>query len=577
MSGCPTTFKTILKVIIPGALALLLTLGLSPQSALGQDSGLFPRLGSSGEVGDLAYGTVRLDGRNLFEVAVKTTGSDSDQPSSKLLGVRVDLIENRLRQILTQLVAQNQILESQQIVVNKLNTSFVVQAITADTSKPLSIVTVTNGDAEIYGLPASDVADFYATRIRKALTRGYQERQLNYVVRQLGWAAMIGLAAALVTSVLVFVDKRHHLRQQHLRDQCNQISESIAAIDPQVSAEDSAQRETLRQEQHLLNRQISGLRTRTRIRHIITVVIWLIAISFGLRLFPQTRTLGVLLIRQPIWIVLLWFGIVLAVRITHGFSDRLLEFWASQHNNGLPHGQNRRQQRLPTLSKTLKGIETALLYILGLVITCRILTYFSDFELVASVGVLGVAASIGFQSLIKDALCGAMVLWQDAFTVGDVVAIGAVSGYVEMLNLMVTQLRSSGGELITISNGEISTVKNMTKEWSRMELTLEIAYDADIDKALHLMSQILATMSQEAEWRDSILEAPDILAIEALAASGITLKIRAKTAPMQQWKISREYRRRLKQQLDQAGIAMGRPQQTIVIEPNSVAPPVPKQ
>jgi small-conductance mechanosensitive channel len=83
------------------------------------------------------------------------------------------------------------------------------------------------------------------------------------------------------------------------------------------------------------------------------------------------------------------------------------------------------------------------------------------------------------------------------------------------------------------------------------------------------MGKTFETMAQEAEWCDLILEAPDILAVEGLAASGVTLKIRAKTAPMQQWNVSREYRRRLKQQFEQAGIAMGRPQQTITIEPGS--------
>jgi small-conductance mechanosensitive channel len=163
-----------------------------------------------------------------------------------------------------------------------------------------------------------------------------------------------------------------------------------------------------------------------------------------------------------------------------------------------------------------------------------------------------------------------MVLWQDAYTVGDVIATGEVSGYVETLNLLATQLRSSAGELITISNGEITTVKNMTKDWSRMDLTVDIAYESDVDKALCIMGQTLATMAQVPEWQDKILEAPDILAIENLAASGVTLKIRAKTAPMQQWNVSREFRHRLKQEFDQARIEMGRPQQTIVLQPTAV-------
>jgi small conductance mechanosensitive channel len=263
--------------------------------------------------------------------------------------------------------------------------------------------------------------------------------------------------------------------------------------------------------------------------------------------------------------MLLWFGIILAIQVSHLATDRLLYLWANQPHIVASPDQGRRQKRLPPLSKTLKQLESGLFIVVGVLMTFRIIMVFSDFELVASAGVLGLAASIGLQSAIKDAVRGAMVLWQDAFTVGDVIAIGDVSGYVETLNLLMTQLRSSAGELITLNNGEITTVKNMTKDWSRMDLTVDVADDAEIDKALHLMGQTFEAMAQEPEWQNLILEAPDILAIENLAASGITLKIRAKTAPMQQWNVSREYRRRLKHRFDEVGIPLGRPQQTIAI------------
>jgi small-conductance mechanosensitive channel len=165
--------------------------------------------------------------------------------------------------------------------------------------------------------------------------------------------------------------------------------------------------------------------------------------------------------------------------VSHQATDRLLNLWANERfiMGSTAYGLERRKKRLPTLSRTLKDIETGVWLVIGLILAFRILTWFSDFRLVASAGVLGVAASIGLQSALKDAVRGAMVLWQDAYTVGDVIATGEVSGYVETLNLLATQLRSSAGELITISNGEVTTVKNMTKDWSRMDLTVDVAYD----------------------------------------------------------------------------------------------------
>jgi small-conductance mechanosensitive channel len=565
-------FKQALRIGVIALLMLGLTLCQASQALSDPGSPIsifFPRLNNSGEIGNLVYDSVRLDGRNLFEVAAtRTSTGDQDAKGTGALDVRIDRVENRLRQVRNQTVAKGQALEDDQIVVNELNAQMVVQAMLDKTSTPLSIVTVTSSDVEIYGLPTPTLADYYASQIRAGLIRAYQERQPEYIRTQIWRTAILVMIAALLSGLLLFLNRRNRRRQQHLRSQINSVKEAIAALDPHASAEESAQRDDLRQEHYQLNRQLSNWSIRLRIIQMATIVIWLIAVSFSMRLFPQTRILGVLLIRQPVWLMVLWFAIILALQVSHQATDRLLKLWANEGfiMGSTAYGLERRKKRLPTLSRTLKDIENGVWLVIGLILAFRILTWFSDFRLVASAGVLGLAASIGLQSALKDAVRGAMVLWQDAYTVGDVIATGDVSGYVETLNLLATQLRSSAGELITISNGEITTVKNMTKDWSRMDLTIEVAYETDVDKALHIMGQTLATMALEAEWQDKILEAPDVLAIENLAASGATLKIRTKTAPMQQWNVSREFRHRLKQQFEAAGIALGRPQQAIMVQ-----------
>jgi small-conductance mechanosensitive channel len=510
-------FKRALRIGMIALLMLGLALCQASQALSLQDDIFFPRLNNSGAIGDLVYDTVRLDGRNLFEVAAtRTATGEQDIRGTGDLTVRIERIENRLQQIRNQTVAEGQALEDRQIVVNELNAQMVVQAVLDKTSAPLSIVTVTSSDSEIYGLPTPDLADYYASQIRAGLNQGFQERQPAYIRTQVGRIAFLGTIAALLNGLLLFLNRRNRRRQQHLRGQINGVKEAIAALDPQSSAEESAKRDDLRQEHYQLNRQLSGWSIRLRIIQMATVVIWLIVVSLSMRLFPQTRTLGVLLIRQPVWLMLLWFAIILAVQVSHQVTDRLLNLWANERfiMGSTAYGLERRKKRLPTLSRTLKDIENGVWLVIGLILAFRILTWFSDFRLVASAGVLGVAASIGLQSALKDAVRGAMVLWQDAYTVGDVIATGEVSGYVENLNLLATQLRSSAGELITISNGEITTVKNMTKDWSRMDLMVDIAYKSDVDKALNIMGQTLATMAQAPEWQDKILEAPDILAIE---------------------------------------------------------------
>jgi len=506
-----------------------------------QDLNIFSGIGGYGQVGDLIYDSVMLDGRQLFDVAAKASQGESNQLGTAPLEIRITRIENRLAQLIEGKFSP----DDDQIIVNQLNNQMVVQALDTEGTVPVSIVTVTSYDTEIYGLAAPDLAEFYAEQIRQGLTLAMLERQPEARLRRAAVALGIGLLALLVSGLLLFWRRRMTGAQQQLQDQSRKISEALEQIDP-VAATDQHQAEQtqdLRAQQFKLQKQLSRSHTHQRSLLVAQAVLWLIAISLVLRLFPLTRTLGVRILQQPVWIMTTWFIVSLAIQVSHFVTDRSLTWWVRREGTLSSQQLLRKQKRLPTLSNVLKGLE-----------------------LFASAGVLGLAASIAFQSAIKDAVTGSILLWRDAYAVGDVIAIDAVSGYVEHMDLLLTQLRASGGELITLRNGNIDTVRNMTKDWSRIDLTIDVAYDADADKALHIMGQVFEAMATDPAWQDRILEAPDILAIEDLSYHGATLKIRAKTAPMQQWNVSREYRRRLKLRLAEAEISIGVPQQAITMQ-----------
>jgi small conductance mechanosensitive channel len=91
------------------------------------------------------------------------------------------------------------------------------------------------------------------------------------------------------------------------------------------------------------------------------------------------------------------------------------------------------------------------------------------------------AISFGSQSLVKDLVNGFLILAEDQFAIGDVIDVGSAAGLVENLNLRVTQLRSSDGELVTIPNSAITQVKNLTRSWSRVAFSIDVAYQTDPD------------------------------------------------------------------------------------------------
>lgn len=519
---------------------------------------------NSGQIGDLVFASVRLDGVILFDVAAARTFADeNEQAGASPLDVRIQRIENRLYTFLKERLNSSRDLESLTVTANEVNSELVVQATTETTMNPVSLVTVTDNDTEIYGLTAPEVGAYFAERIDKGLRRAYQERQGVYVRWAMMWIAILTIATILLTLLLYHLCQRNWRHQRQLQQQLRALAAEIVPPDDTVTAKERVDQEMSQLSQRNLQQQLNRLRIHFQGMVLIQALIWLFVLSLSLRMFPQTRLMGLLLLNRPIQIGLTWFVILLIRQANWFFTDRLLQFLLQNGEEKSSAKQERLRKRLPTLIDTIRGVVKALLLLVGIVFTVIFLFGPSRFGVFASAGVVGLAASIMFQSSLQDAIAGAMLLWHDAYAVGDIVGVGNSTGQVEKMSLLMTQIRSSDGELISLRNGNIDAVKNHTKEWARIDLTIDVALATDSDKALHLMGQVLGEMRQEPQWRSAILEEPDILAIDRLAHSGITLKIRAKTAPIQQWSVSREFLRRIKQRFNEADIEIGAPQQTV--------------
>jgi moderate conductance mechanosensitive channel len=148
--------------------------------------------------------------------------------------------------------------------------------------------------------------------------------------------------------------------------------------------------------------------------------------------------------------------------------------------------------------------------------------------------------------------------------------VGSVSGFVEHMNLRITQLRDTEGRLITVPNSMINIVQNLSKDWSRVDLFIDVAYSANPEEALAVVEQVATELYRDRTWSKEILEPPDVLGIENLTHTGMTIRTWIKTVPLSQWTVSREFRRRLKLRLDEAEIGIGIPQQMVTAHNGAV-------
>jgi small-conductance mechanosensitive channel len=184
--------------------------------------------------------------------------------------------------------------------------------------------------------------------------------------------------------------------------------------------------------------------------------------------------------------------------------------------------------------------------------------------LIAGAGVLGVAVGFGAQGIVRDFLSGVIMLVEDQYGVGDVIDTGMASGVVEEVSLRTTRLRDLNGVVWHIPNGAITRVGNMTQEWSRMLVDVDVAYETDVDRALELLSDIVARFEQRDDVSERLVGEPmEVVGVQALGESSISIRITAKTLPGQHWALGRLFRQVVKRELEAAGIEIPYPQRTV--------------
>ncbi|MDB5044055.1 MAG: mechanosensitive ion channel protein MscS [Deinococcus sp.] len=225
---------------------------------------------------------------------------------------------------------------------------------------------------------------------------------------------------------------------------------------------------------------------------------------------------------------------------------------------------NRRSVRVQTLKGVVESSLKAVVVVIGLIAGLETLGVNAT-GLLAGVSVLGLAVGFGAQSLIKDVFTGFFILLEDQYGIGDVITVntGLLSGNVERLNLRVTALRALDGTVHIIPNGQIQTVSVSSKDWSRVVATVNVTYAANVNEALRVLEAVSNEIYADPEWHPFFLEPPEMQGVTQLAPDSVTLRALYKVQPKSQYAIGREYNRRIKIAMDQAGIEIPFPQRSL--------------
>ncbi len=212
-----------------------------------------------------------------------------------------------------------------------------------------------------------------------------------------------------------------------------------------------------------------------------------------------------------------------------------------------------RRARLKTLLRAT--VTTARALILTIAAFVVLATLGIDLgPVLAAAGIVGLALSLGAQTLIKDYLGGLIILLEDQYRVGDVITIGNVSGTVERITLRSTHVRDLSGRLHILSNGDIRAVGNETRDYAFALVEINLPLDTDVDRAVAALEGAMARAVEDPEIKGEILAAPEIVGWDRFTEWAVTVRLRAKVEPGEQWRVSRVVRRHAMEALREAGV-----------------------
>jgi small-conductance mechanosensitive channel len=196
----------------------------------------------------------------------------------------------------------------------------------------------------------------------------------------------------------------------------------------------------------------------------------------------------------------------------------------------------------------------------------------------ALAGLASLAVGFGAQNLVRDIISGFYIILEDQYVVGDTIQVGETIGRVEHLTLRRTVVRDPRGALVTLSNGDIRTVGNLSRDWSQAFVDVSVSPQIAQEKALQALEVAIAEFRGDPAWSQVLVDGPRILGLQSYDQSASTIRLQVRTAPSRQDDVARELRRRIQLEFQRQGIPLWSVQRLELVNPASApefAPPAP--
>jgi len=224
---------------------------------------------------------------------------------------------------------------------------------------------------------------------------------------------------------------------------------------------------------------------------------------------------------------------------------------------GIPKVRLESQDQLATRSKTMayvvRKVIAVIIWIVAIVMILGAIEM-NIAPLLASLGVASLALGFAAQNIIRDYLHGFFILMEDWYRIGEWVTISGMEGEVEKVSPRRTILREINGTMHVIPNSQVQIASNQTRDWARINLYVTVAYKENISHVYQVIDEICQELKDDPDFGTNLTTTPSAMRVSDLGAHGVDICIRGYTKPGEQWGLTGELRKRIKNRFDQEGI-----------------------
>lgn len=214
-----------------------------------------------------------------------------------------------------------------------------------------------------------------------------------------------------------------------------------------------------------------------------------------------------------------------------------------------------REQQTRTLAGVLYSALSKVVWVVAL-ITALDIFGINPTPALTLAGLASVAVGFGAQNLVRDVITGFYIVLEDQYAVGDTIQCGDTTGRVEHLTLRRTVVRDARGALVTIANGDIRTVANLSRDWSQTYIDVALAPELALDQPLAALEAACAELRADSGWSQALVDGPRILGVQSMDRTATLVRLQARTAPTRQDDVARELRRRVHLELQRRNIPL---------------------